>query len=64
MQWVQNSSRSNVDNLNSVRYEVSGHFMNKKKEYLKAKIEELETKSKIKNIRDLHRGISDFKKGC
>jgi hypothetical protein len=48
MQWVQNSSRSNVDNLNSVRYEVSGHFMNKKKEYLKAKIEELETKSKIK----------------
>jgi hypothetical protein len=48
MQWVQNSSRSNVDNLNSVRYEVSRHFRNKKKEYLKAKIEELETKSKIK----------------
>ncbi len=32
---------------------------NKKKAYLKAKIEELETNSKIKNIR----GISDFKKG-
>ena len=31
--------------------------------YTKAKIEELENNSKIKNIRDLYRGISDFKKG-
>jgi hypothetical protein len=31
--------------------------------YLRATIEELETNSKIKNIRDLYRGISDFKKG-
>jgi hypothetical protein len=30
---------------------------------LRAKIEELETNSKIKNIRDLYRGISDFNKG-
>jgi len=29
---------------------------------LKAKIEELETNNKIKNIRYLYRGISDFKK--
>ena len=36
---------------------------NKKKEYLKFKIGELETNSKMKNIRDLYRGISDFKKG-
>ena len=28
-----------------------------------AKIEELETKSKIKNIRDIYRGINDFRKG-
>ena len=27
------------------------------------KIEELEINSKIKNIRDFYRGISDFKKG-
>ena len=33
------------------------------KAYLKAKIEELETNSKIKNIRDLYSGISDFQKG-
>jgi len=36
---------------------------NKKKVYLRAKIEELETNNKIQNIRDLYRGISDFKKG-
>ena len=35
----------------------------KKKAYLRAKIEELEINSKIKNIRDLYRGINDFKKG-
>jgi len=33
------------------------------KAYLEAKIEELETNSKINNIRDLYRGINDFKKG-
>jgi len=33
------------------------------KAYLKAKIEEFETYRKIKNIRDLYSGISDFKKG-
>ena len=30
---------------------------------MRAKIEELETNSKMKNIRDLYRGINDFKKG-
>jgi hypothetical protein len=30
---------------------------------LKAKTDELETNSNIKNIRDLYRGINDFKKG-
>jgi hypothetical protein len=33
-----------------------------KKECLKAKINKLETNSKKKNIRDLYRGINDFKK--
>jgi hypothetical protein len=32
-------------------------------EYLKAKINRLETNSKNKNIRELYTGISDFKKG-
>ena len=62
MQWVQDPSQSNVDNLNTERREVS-RYCRKKKAYLRAKVEELETNSKIKNIRDLYRGINDFKKG-
>jgi len=34
-----------------------------KKVYLKTKTKELETNSKIKNIRDLYRGIIDSKRG-
>jgi len=62
MLWLQDPSQSNVDSLNNVRCEASGHFRNKKKEYLIAKIEELETNCKIKN-RDLYRGMNDFKNG-
>jgi len=63
MQWIQDPSQSTVDNLNIVRRDASRHFGNKKKAYLKAKIEELETNSKIKYIRGLYRGINGFKKG-
>jgi len=63
MQWIHDPRQSNVDNLNNVRHDASRHFRNKKKGYLKAKTEELENNSKIKNIRDLYRGISDVKKG-
>jgi hypothetical protein len=34
------------------------NFWNKKTEYLKAKIDEFETKNKIKNITDNNRGIN------
>ena len=34
-----------------------------KRRQLKVKIEELENNSKINNVRDLYRGINDFKKG-
>ena len=63
MQWIQNPSQSNVDNLNNVTRDASRHFRKKKKAYLKAKIEELETNSKTDNLRDLYKGINDFKKG-
>ena len=63
MQWIQDPSQSNADILNNVRRDASRHFRNKKKAYLRAKIEELETNSKINNIRDLYRGINDKKKG-
>jgi hypothetical protein len=63
IQWLQNPNQNNGDNLHDVRCEASRHFRNKKKEYLKAKFNELETNSKNKNIRDLYRDISDFKRG-
>jgi hypothetical protein len=58
MQWIQDPSRSNVDNPNNVRRDASRHFRNKEKAYLKAKIEELETNSTINNVRDLYGGIN------
>jgi hypothetical protein len=38
-------------------------FRNKKKAYMKVKIEEMETNSMLKNVRGLYWGINDFKKG-
>jgi hypothetical protein len=49
MQWIQNPSENNVDNLNNIRHDASRHFKNKMKAYLTAKIEEIETNSTIKN---------------
>jgi 5-methylcytosine-specific restriction endonuclease McrBC GTP-binding regulatory subunit McrB len=49
LQWVQNPSEINWDNLNNIRREASRHFRNKKREYLRDKINELATNSKNKN---------------
>jgi hypothetical protein len=48
MQCLQDPTQSNVDNLNNVRRQANRHFRTKKEEYLKAKIEELQTNSKKK----------------
>jgi len=53
MQWVQDPSQTNVDNLIILIREVSRQFRNKMKPYLRTKIEEIETNSKIQNIRNL-----------
>jgi hypothetical protein len=63
LQWLQNPSQINGDNLKNLRRETSRTFRNKKREYLKGKINELESNNKNKNIRDLYRGIIEFKKG-
>jgi hypothetical protein len=57
LQWLQDPSEIKGDNLNNIR-----HFMNIKREYLKDKFDELATNSKNKNIRNLYRGINDFKR--
>jgi hypothetical protein len=43
----------NGDNMKNLRSETIRTFRNKKREYLKGKIIELETNNKNKNIRDL-----------
>jgi hypothetical protein len=63
LQWLQDPSEINGDYLKIVRCEASKYFRNKKREYLKDKINELATNSKNKNIRDLYRGINEFKRG-
>jgi hypothetical protein len=60
---VQGPSEANEDNLSVVRWEASRHLRNKKREFLKDKIEELESNYENKNIRDLYRGINAFMKG-
>jgi hypothetical protein len=63
LQWLQEPSIVNEGNLRNVRRDASRRFRNKKREYLKGKITDIEIKSKNKNIRDLFKGITEFKKG-
>jgi hypothetical protein len=63
LQRLQDPSEINGNNLNDVRREASRYFKNKKREYLKDKMNELATNSKNKNIRELYRGIYEFKRG-
>jgi hypothetical protein len=63
LQWLQNPSQINGDNKQNLRYETGRTFRNKKREYMTGKINELETNNENKNMRDLYRGINEFKKG-
>jgi hypothetical protein len=58
LQWLQDPSEANEDNLSDVTREASRYFRNKKREYLKDKINKLESNSKNKNIRDSYRAIN------
>jgi hypothetical protein len=51
LQWLQDPREINGDNLNNIRCETSRHFRNKKRQYLKDRIDELATNSKNKNIK-------------
>jgi hypothetical protein len=62
LQWLQDPSEIIGDNLNNVRREASRYFRNKKREYLKGKINELASNSK-QHTRDLYRGKNEFKRG-
>jgi hypothetical protein len=63
LQWLHDPSKINGDNLNNVRREATRYFRNKKREYLKDKINELAMNSKHKKIRNLYKEINEFKRG-
>jgi hypothetical protein len=63
VQGLLDQNESNEDNLNNVRREAIRYFRNRNREYLEAKINELETNSKNKNIRGLYKSMNYFKKG-
>jgi hypothetical protein len=52
----------NEGTLTNVRREASRYIRNRKREYLKDRINKLGSNGKNKNIRDLYRGINEFKK--
>jgi hypothetical protein len=62
-QWLQDPSEVNRNNMSNVSREPSRYFRNKEREYLKDKINEIAMNSKNKNIRDLYKGIKEFKMG-
>jgi hypothetical protein len=63
LKWLQNASQINGNNLQNLRCETRRTFRNMKRKYLKDKINEVETNNKNKNIRNMYRGINEFKKG-
>lgn len=60
LQWLQDPRQINSDKQSNVRHETSEDF---RWENLKGKINVLQTDSTNKNIRDMHSGINEFKKG-
>jgi hypothetical protein len=48
LQWSQNPSQTNGDNLGNVRREISRNFRNRKRGYLEEQIHEHETSSENK----------------
>jgi hypothetical protein len=60
---VTNSSEINGDNLNNARLEASRHFRNKKREYLKDKINELATNSNNTIVGDIDRETNELRRG-
>ncbi|KAJ4431136.1 hypothetical protein ANN_19731 [Periplaneta americana] len=63
LKFLQDPVEEKRDNYLNERREASRTLRNKKRGYLKEKLNEVETNSKNKNIRDLYKGIKKFKNG-
>jgi hypothetical protein len=62
LHWLQDPSEINGDNLNNVRREANRYFRNKKKEYLKGKINELAAADNIETIKKNTESLVDASK--
>jgi hypothetical protein len=60
---LQGPREVNENNLNEIWREASRHFGKKKREYLKEKSNDFESKSKNQTITDMFRGKNKFEKG-
>ncbi|KAJ4451080.1 hypothetical protein ANN_02518 [Periplaneta americana] len=63
LKFLQDPVEEKRDHYFNERGEASRTLRNKKRGYLKEKLNEVETNSKNKNIRDLYKGIKEFKNG-
>ncbi|KAJ4426617.1 hypothetical protein ANN_26415 [Periplaneta americana] len=63
LKFLQDPVEANRDHYFNERREASRTLRNKKRGYLKEKLNEVETNSKNKNIRDLYKGKKEFKNG-
>jgi len=61
MQWLQDPSQGNVANVNNVRRKLAGISGTKRRNACKRKLRSLKLKVRLKNVRDLHRNINDFR---
>jgi len=58
LQWLQNPNQTIGDNLNNIRCEIGSPMRNKKREYLKEKMNELKTNRT--QMSDSYRTINEF----
>ncbi|KAJ4425705.1 hypothetical protein ANN_27901 [Periplaneta americana] len=63
LKFLQDPVEANGDNYFNKKREANRTLRNKKRDYLKEKRNEIETNSKNKYIRDLYKGIKEFKNG-
>ncbi|KAJ4441755.1 hypothetical protein ANN_11613 [Periplaneta americana] len=63
LKFLQDPDEEKRDNYFNERREASRTLRNKKRGYLKEKLNEVETNSKNENIRDLYKDIKEFKNG-
>ncbi|PSN39681.1 hypothetical protein C0J52_14417 [Blattella germanica] len=63
MNWMRERNEQNSEQLCSIRRETTRFLKNKKREYLKEKINDLEINAKNRNIRELYQGIRIERKG-